>query len=260
MIAAGLTSTPHMISATITALSRLIFEFNSELDDGTKEELIATNTIFVASNNREIVKSAIGFVKVIIVALPPSLVMSHLPSLIPALLGWSSDHKNHFKIKIRHIFERLIRKFGYEAIERLAGEEDIKFIKNIRKRQLAAKRKRTTRDEEQEPVDEDMLGPEQVKAPQQMAGTAYEDALYGSESELGDESDGVAGPTVDKGKRPQRDAKGNKARQQQPSGTLDDGEEPLDLMGDVSSMKTAGEPIMTARCYHELMSCYSFWS
>ena len=248
MIAAGLTSSPHMISATITALSRLIFEFNNELDDETKEELIATNTIFVASNNREIVKSAIGFVKVIIVALPAPMILSHLPSLIPALLGWSADHKNHFKVKIRHIFERLLRKFGYEAIERLVGEDDVKLIKNIRKRQLAAKRKRVGREEQPEPVDEDMLGPEQVKAPRQTTGAAYEDALYGSESEMGGDSDAeapVAGPS--KSKRPQREVKGKRGAGQE-GGTLDDGEEPLDLMGDVSSMKTSGKPHCDLRC------------
>lgn len=239
MVAAGLTSSPHMISATITALSRLIFEFNSEVDIETKEELIATNTIFVASNNREIVKSAIGFVKVIIVSLPQELIMAHLPTLIPALLSWSSDHKNHFKVKIRHIFERLIRKFGYEAIERLVGEDDVKLVKNIRKRQLAAKRKKVSREDAEPAEDEDMLGPGQVAAPQRNTGTAYEDALYGSESELGEDSD-AEGPSTQKGKRAQRDARPDrKGKKPTAVDELDDGEEPLDLMGDVTTMKGA---------------------
>ena len=142
MVAASLTSTPHMISATITALSRLIFDFHTDLAPETTSNLIGTINVFLDSNDREIVKSAIGFVKVAIVTLPAAQITPHLPDLIPSLLTWSSDHKNHFKLKIRHIFERLIRKFGLEAIAAEVGEDNQKFVNNIRKRQQRQKRKK----------------------------------------------------------------------------------------------------------------------
>ncbi len=67
----------------------------------------------------------------------------HLQQLVPALLIWSHDHKNHFKAKVRHIFERMIRRFGYEDVYACAGEEEArKVLMNIKKRKDRAKRKK----------------------------------------------------------------------------------------------------------------------
>jgi ribosomal RNA-processing protein 12 len=93
------------------------------------------------------VKSAVGFVKVAVLCLDPALVRPQLDTLVPALLNWSGEHKNHFKVKIRHLFERLIRKFGYDDVAAHVGEEDRKLIVNIRKRQQRAKKRRDARDE-----------------------------------------------------------------------------------------------------------------
>lgn len=178
MVSAGLAgSSPHMISATITSLSRLIFEFHSassrapfiaerptDLDyaasvsNETLSELLTTLIIFLSSANREIVRSAVGYVKVAIVSLPSSLVEPSLPTLIPALINWSHEHSNHFKVKIRHILERLIRKFGIDKIEVYVPEEDRKLVQNIRKRQMRSKKKKAANadedgDEEMEDVE-----------------------------------------------------------------------------------------------------------
>lgn len=100
-------------------------------------------TVFLQSKNREIVKSALGFVKVAIVALPTESVAPHLQALVPALLGWVHDHKNHFKQKTVHIFERMIRKFGYDDVYRFAGEGDEKkVLVGIRRKKERAKRKK----------------------------------------------------------------------------------------------------------------------
>jgi ribosomal RNA-processing protein 12 len=119
-------------------------------------ELVATIVVFVGSKNREIVKSALGFVKVAVVALPGSTVSPHLPILVPALLGWVHDHKNHFKSKTVHIFERMIRKFGYEGVYKHGGEgSQKKVLENIKKRKDRAKRKKDSKDDgegDDEPV------------------------------------------------------------------------------------------------------------
>lgn len=167
MVAAGLTgSTPHMISASINALSRLLFEFKGKsrhlllsivvhgvgtdcadsISTSIISELVATITVFLQSKNREIVKSALGFIKVAIVALPTESVSPHLQGLVPALLGWVHDHKNHFKQKTVHIFERMIRKFGYDDVYRFAGEGDEKkvLVGIKRKKERAKKKKAAT--------------------------------------------------------------------------------------------------------------------
>ncbi len=114
-------------------------------------ELVSTVAVFVASKNREIVKSALGFVKVAIVALPLATITPHLPTLVPALLGWVHDHKNHFKQKTVHIFERMIRKFGYEVIIRNAPEGgERKVLEGIKRKKDRAKRKKANAEPDHE--------------------------------------------------------------------------------------------------------------
>ena len=86
------------------------------------------------------------------------LVRPHLKDLVPALLNWSHDHKNHFKVKVRHIFERMLRRFTWEEVYSCAGEEEAaKMLINIKKRKDRAKRKKANRAEDDE--DEDEVGP-----------------------------------------------------------------------------------------------------
>ena len=68
MVSAGLAAqNPHMISATITAISCLIFEFKDVLPTDVLLEIASTVELFLTHNSREIAKSAIGFVKVEVV-------------------------------------------------------------------------------------------------------------------------------------------------------------------------------------------------
>ncbi len=45
---------------------------------------------------------------------------------------------------MRHIFERLVRKFGFDAIAALVPEADARFMDNLKKRKTAAKKKKKT--------------------------------------------------------------------------------------------------------------------
>ncbi len=106
-------------------------------------EIFTTLMVFVTSNNREIVKSSLGYIKLAIHTMPVDLLRPHLKQLVPALLSWSHDHKNHFKAKVRHIFERMLRRFGWEDVYSCAAEEDArKVLLNIKKRKERAKRKK----------------------------------------------------------------------------------------------------------------------
>ena len=177
-----------------------------------------------------------------IVCLSPSDIRPHLPKLVPALLGWSHEHRNHFKLNVRHIFERLIRKFGYEEIELLTGENDRKLLTNIRKRQIRAKRKREGRQDDRAEGEEDQT----YKA--KLERNAYEAALYGSEEEQdgSDEEVSLTKPAPGIGTRkqqqhapstqqqvPKRNAIGRRRGQQDGDGTSfirELGEDPLDLL------------------------------
>jgi ribosomal RNA-processing protein 12 len=114
-------------------------------------DIFSTMLVILPSNNREIVKSALGFVKLIVHTLSEDIVRPHLQELIPLLLDRAHDHKNHFKLKVRHILERMIRRFGWENVHAAAGDSDAaKVLLNIKKRKDRAKRKKAAAEQDEE--------------------------------------------------------------------------------------------------------------
>jgi ribosomal RNA-processing protein 12 len=218
MVSAGLAgSTPNMISATITALTRLLYEYRSQLQQATVTDLVQTMDLFLTSNNREIVRSVLGFVKVCVISLPSELMLPRLETLVPNLVVWSHEHKQHFKAKVKHIFERMIRRFGADLIERYCPESDRKLIANIRKtRERRKKRKEAGEDDDEQTTQE---------KPKSKFESEYDDAVYGSDSgsENGSDisDDEVLGRAA---------SKGQKAKQGGKQYIVEDDDEPLDLL------------------------------
>jgi ribosomal RNA-processing protein 12 len=168
--AAGLAGgTPHMISATVESLSKLLFEFKADLSPMLMEELLTTLLYLLQSPNREIVKSVLSFIKVAVVSMPLTVVEPHVDTIVKQVLRWSNQDKSSFRVKARYMMKRLVRKFGFDHILACAPEETKKIIVNIRKRSERAKRQQAQRHTQTKP--------------QRKHGNAFEDALYGSESE-----------------------------------------------------------------------------
>lgn len=219
MVSAGLAgATPHMISASITVLARLLYEFRTRLSEPTIMDLVQTIDLFLTSANREIVQSCLGFVKVCVLSLPTQLMLPRLETLVPNLCVWSHEHKAHFKAKVKHIFERMIKRFGVDVVERCTPEEDKKLIANIRKTSERAKRRKA----------EGAAEGEEEAAPEKHKGkfeSEYDEAVYGSDEE-GSESDisddEVLGRAAQKGKRSA--SKGGETY------IVEDEDEPLDLL------------------------------
>ncbi|KAK1983549.1 NUC173 domain-containing protein [Colletotrichum cereale] len=218
MVSAGLVgSTPHMISASITALSRVLYEFRRSLSTQTLADLVQTMDLFLTSNNREIVKSVLGFVKICVVSLPSELVIPRLSSLVPNLIIWSHEHKGHFKSKVRHILERMVRKFGFDLVNKNCPESDRKLIVNIRKTKERSKKKKDAAKQAGDESDEED-GRQGRKFDNEL-----DQALYSSDSDGSDnESDDEGAPAGLKGKRASR--KGGNTY------IVEDEDEPLDLL------------------------------
>ncbi|KAI9892761.1 MAG: hypothetical protein M1814_001181 [Vezdaea aestivalis] len=224
MISAGLIGgTSQTISATVTALSRCLFEFKDDLKETTLVELFANLDAFLTSPSREIVRSVLGFVKVSVISLPTPVVLPRLPTLIPNLMRWSSEHKDKFKTKVKHIMERMIRRFGVETVERYTPHANKKLIQHIRKMRDRQKRKKASKDSDESSDDE---------APRQSGRfeSEYDNAIYDSSS--GSEDEGTNRRNASRGsKKPER-------------GTfiMKDDDEPLDLLS-----KTALANISTTK-------------
>ncbi|KAF3914423.1 hypothetical protein ABW21_db0209367 [Orbilia brochopaga] len=223
MVCAGLASPEaHMISATVTAVTRIVWQFKDDLKPETISELVTTMDAFLTSNNREIVRSVLGFVKVSVISLPKELMLPRLGTLIPNLMTWSHEHKAQFKAKVKHIIERMIRRFGYEVVERNVPEEDRKLVVNIRKTRDRKKRRKQEAGEAGEEMDEHA-------APAKRKGkfeSEFEEAIYGSESEES-EGDDEGDIDMDRGGGGVGGKKRKKGHQQF---IVEDEEEPLDLL------------------------------
>ncbi|KAI8641706.1 NUC173 domain-containing protein [Parasitella parasitica] len=243
MLTAGLAgTTAHMIGATVGALSRVFFEFKDDLPIELASELLQTINVLAASNNREIVKAAVGYVKVCIVVLDLGILQPQLGDIVRSLLKCQHQHKSHFKVKVRHLFERLIRRFGYDPVAALMPEEDKKMIVNIQKRRLRAKRRKNANAADDDSDEEEDVSA-RAAAKKGAFQDAYEEVLYGSESEIDDE--GSEDETLKTVKAAATALKQQKKKKQSVSNAFireDDEDGPLDFLdrsalGRISSNK-----------------------
>ncbi|KAJ5172761.1 hypothetical protein N7492_005354 [Penicillium capsulatum] len=183
MVSAGLAgASPHMVAASVTALSRLFFEFYKELSPEILSDLVQTVELFLTSNNREIVRSVLGFVKVAVVILPDDALRPRLSALVPNLMAWNKEHKGRLRSKVKGIIDRLVRRFGAPLMESLVGEDDRKLVVNIRKQRERNKRKKKEGAAEGDEDEED-----EEKTTNQQPSNAFDKAVYGSD--FSDDSD-----------------------------------------------------------------------
>ncbi|TID24138.1 NUC173-domain-containing protein [Venturia nashicola] len=219
MVSAGLAGTvPHSVSATITALTRILYHFRSHLPPTTTSDLVETMDIFLKSPNREIIRSVLGFTKVCIISLDRQMMETRLPTLIPGLLKFGHEHKAHLQAKIKHIFERMIRRFGFEIVEKYTPADDHKLISNIRKTKERAKRKAREDGGEEDGATEDVKRKGKFE-------NEYDQAVYGS----GDEASDASGSDVSDDEVLGR-SKQHKTKKGGDTFIVDDDEDPLDLL------------------------------
>ncbi|OCK83237.1 NUC173-domain-containing protein [Lepidopterella palustris CBS 459.81] len=229
MVSAGLAgSTPHMVSASITAVTRILYHFHSRISAETMQNLLELMDIFLQNPNREIVRSVLGFVKVSVISLPQELVLPRLKVLVPNLMVWSHEHTSQLKAKVKHIVERMIRRFGVEAVEKACPEADRKLITNIRKTRERRKKKKDGAGD----------GGEDAEAQPRRKGkfeSEFDEAVYGSD-------DGESGSDVsdEEVMGVRRGGRGGKGESQ--TYIVEDEDEPLDLLsrralGNISSTK-----------------------
>lgn len=199
MVSAGLAAqSQHMISATITAISCLVYEFKDQLPQDVMIEIASTVELFLTHNSREIAKSAIGFVKVEVLSLPEEYVRENLTEMLAKLMKWSHEHKNHFKSKVKHILERLIRKFGIDEVEKAIPEDDRKLVANIKKSRARSKKQKDAAEEGEAKQGKKFM-------------SAYEEAVYSESENEEEEEDNTKKRAGDKY-------------------ILDNGDEPLNLL------------------------------
>jgi ribosomal RNA-processing protein 12 len=204
-----------MISASITALTRVLYEFRNSVNPAVLNDLVQTMDLFLTSNNREMVKSVLGFVKVCVISLPTEMMLPRLESMVPNLMVWSHEHKGHFKAKVKHILERMVRRFGFDPVNNACPEADKKLLTNIRKTKERSKRKRDAAKSHGNDDENDQQSKKRGRFESE-----YDEALYSS-----DDSDASGDSDADEPSTSRKTKNGGNAY------IVEDEDEPLDLLG-----------------------------
>ncbi len=135
--------TPHMRSAGVMAISRVVYEYARE-DPETQAllpDLLETVLTLFRENAREVIKSVVGFVRICVAALEPERLEPLLPQVVDGLMKWNSG-KDRFRAKIKIILKKLVRRYGYQRIQELVPKDDTRLITHMRKSEERALRKR----------------------------------------------------------------------------------------------------------------------
>ncbi|CAK4636489.1 unnamed protein product [Aphanomyces euteiches] len=184
MVLGGLAArTPHMRSAAVLCLSRLVFEFGrtEEAIQHAMPELLRTVVLLLHEKAREVIKSVIGFIKLGIAILSKEQLVEFLPSIVEGLLLWIGESKARFRAKTRTIMMKLCRKYGYDYTASLVPEGDKKLITHIRKTKEREERQKTDKKE-------------------QRSSQSFEEFMQDSDDEeddMDDDAKSVGGPNQD---------------------------------------------------------------
>ncbi|KAJ8418157.1 hypothetical protein AAFF_G00138660 [Aldrovandia affinis] len=194
LVYVGLTGSVTMITCTVLALTRLIFEFKDSMDIVVLEELLHNVCLLLMSRTREIVKAALGFIKVILFVMDVKALASHVPVIMEGIGNIKDDVRRHFRTKLKNIFTKFIRKFGFELVKSMLPEEHHKVLSNIRKAEARTKRQKLIQKDEGSDSEEDTPKPK---------GESIEEILAESESEDSEDEKPKKGqrkPTRQKGR------------------------------------------------------------
>ncbi|EDO48743.1 predicted protein [Nematostella vectensis] len=184
LVLAGLAGSPHMVSATIISISRLVFEFRGDIPSKVMEQLIESVLVCLKSKTKEVIKSALGFLKVVISVMSREDLAPYARDLASGIVTWNEDNRRRFRYNVKVLFERLIRKFGYQTALKCVPEDHQKLVHNIHKTTQRLKRQKIisrAKNMGADVDDQDTLAPHME---------SYEALMFGSD----DEDDNEAGP------------------------------------------------------------------
>ncbi|KAG8551237.1 hypothetical protein GDO81_004019 [Engystomops pustulosus] len=142
VVYAGLTGSVTMITCTVLTLTRLVFEFKDHMGNEVIEQLLQNVCLLLSCKTRDVVKAALGFIKVIIFIMELKILTRHLEMMMEAIGNINQDMRRHFRVKLKNIFTKFIRKFGFELVKEMLPADYHKVLINIRKAEAKNKKKK----------------------------------------------------------------------------------------------------------------------
>ncbi|XP_047128483.2 RRP12-like protein isoform X1 [Hydra vulgaris] len=209
IVMAGLAASPHMISATLLAFTKLIFEYRYCLSSKLVGSILDTAISLLKSKSREVIKSSLLFIRAVVKIFDSNELIEHLPTLIPNLFAWNVKSSGAYRQQVRVILERLDKKCGYHLVRNFVPDEHKRFIIQIHKTLMRTKRQKEAKRNQDEEVDD-----EEEKASKKGA-TLWQDVLADSDNEENKPAPGI--------KKPNKKGKENKS-------WILEGEDEVDLL------------------------------
>ncbi|XP_065263804.1 RRP12-like protein isoform X3 [Emys orbicularis] len=174
LVYAGLTGSVTMISCTLLALTRLLFQFKDHMGLAVAEQLLQNVCLLLGSRTRDVVKAALGFLKVALLLVDAQLLAKHAQTMLEAVGRLTDDMRRHFRMKLRNLFTKFIRKFGFDLVRGLLPAEYHKVLLNIRKAEARSHKQRALKQ---------AVAASEEEAPAQPRGDSVEELLADSDSE-----------------------------------------------------------------------------
>lgn len=142
--------TSQMRSATVMALSRIVYEYGRDVSDNGIRPLLPSLletvcVLFNEKNSREVIKSVIGFVRIIVAAMDAEDLEPYLSTLLKD--GLFKHEQPRFRAKVKIILKRLVKKFGYDKLEPFVPET--RLVNHIRKMDQRLKRRKEAMKDQQ---------------------------------------------------------------------------------------------------------------
>ncbi|XP_043691998.1 RRP12-like protein isoform X2 [Telopea speciosissima] len=120
---------PHITSGAVAALSLLMYK---DVDICfSVPDLVPSVLALLQSKAMEVIKAALGFMKVLVSCLQAKDLQKFLVDIVNGIIPWSSVSRNHFRTKVTIILEIVIRKCGSALIESMMPEKYKGFIKTV---------------------------------------------------------------------------------------------------------------------------------
>ena len=143
MLAGGLAgSSAHMQSAAVLCLARVLYEFKAILNPQIVTSLLHTVLPFFESKSRELIKSLLAFIKVCLLTFPLDILEREAPAIVNGLVLWSSEKKQRFKLKIKLLFEIMMKKIGSDTVREMVPPQHTALLDHIRKTKEREKRQK----------------------------------------------------------------------------------------------------------------------
>ncbi|CAA0812760.1 ARM repeat superfamily protein [Striga hermonthica] len=122
-------SSPQIKSGVVSALSVLVY--NDPNICITMPEVVPSVMELLHSKAVELIKAALGFVKVLVSCVEANNLQPLLSDIVDGIIRWSSVSRHHFKSKVSVILEILMRKCGPAKVKALVPEKYNDFVQGV---------------------------------------------------------------------------------------------------------------------------------